>query len=209
MNSFDGGDPVTFYDFNLKLCVVEELMYQKSILQPVFDVNQFARSHSERRIDVEQEGFDIIPECKQFFEAMILSEGIVDQVEELTLHLAGSTVTHHIYPFWDGEDDVFNVHASEDIWLLRNLRVVYECDVLENADKAILWVLASCWGRGMLEAHQHHATPSFKPPAAQQHSSFATRSSTWIGDQERVRSNGNNHEDSRFERAAPETLASV
>jgi hypothetical protein len=126
---------VVFFDFNFKLCIIEELMYNKRLILPVFNSYKFAENYPFREIDIDDEGYDIISEFKEYFENLIIAQEILDKVEEITLHLAGSTVVHEIYPFWDGEDDIFNVYASEDIFLLKNLRIVYETDVLEDAVK--------------------------------------------------------------------------
>jgi hypothetical protein len=126
---------VIFSDFNFKLCVIEELMYNKELILPVFNSYKFAENHSLREIDIDNEGYDIIPEFKEYFENLIITQDILDKLEEITLNLAGSTVVHEIYPFWDGEDDIFDVYASDDIILLKNLKLVYETDVLESKIK--------------------------------------------------------------------------
>jgi hypothetical protein len=73
----------------------------------------------------------------------------------------------------------------------------------------LVMVLASCCGRQRDQGTPAAHDPSFKPSAAQRHSSFSMPSSIDIGGHGRVRSSGNNRADSRVSRATPETPASV
>ena len=59
-----------FKDFNFKLCVIQELMYQKCILTPKFDVWDFAKQYKARKINIEKEGYDIIPEVATYFKEL-------------------------------------------------------------------------------------------------------------------------------------------
>src|SRR5699024_4489864 len=46
-------EPVlTFTSFNLKLAVMEVLMYEKGLLAPKLDAHEFAREYGRRKIDI-------------------------------------------------------------------------------------------------------------------------------------------------------------
>ena len=65
-------DSVRFKDFNFKLAVIQRLMYEQSALVPRFDVYAFAKSYTARQIDIDDEGYDIIPKVRQYFEQHIV-----------------------------------------------------------------------------------------------------------------------------------------
>ena len=56
-----------FQDINFKLCVIEELMYTKNLLTPKFDIYEFVENYKDRKIDIDEEGYDIIPEVLEYF----------------------------------------------------------------------------------------------------------------------------------------------
>lgn len=122
-----------FKDFGFKLLVINELMYNQNVL-PAFDLDKFVASYTERAIDVEEEGYDIIPEVAEYFKALEILTGMVKNITELEQD-GGDQIYHDIYPFWDGEDDVFDIHSAEDAHLLPNLKkmslILTNDDVIE------------------------------------------------------------------------------
>jgi hypothetical protein len=58
---------ITFKDFNFKLAVIQELKYNQKIISPKFDLWEFAKNYNERKIDIEKEGYEAIPEAINFF----------------------------------------------------------------------------------------------------------------------------------------------
>ena len=112
---------VKFKDFNFKLLVVEQLMYQRRVLKPKFDVWKFARNYTDREIDIEAEGYAVIPEAMRHFQDLALSKQDLAKVTRLTLD-GGHEVYHQVYPFWDGEKDTFDIESVDDVKLLPNLK---------------------------------------------------------------------------------------
>jgi hypothetical protein len=112
-----------FKYFNFKLAVIEVLMYEAAVLVPQFSVHDFVAGYSGRRIDVEAEGYGIIPEVQQYFEELVISADLLSQVEEISQD-GGDIIYHQLFPFWDGEDDRFNITSTEDLTLLPNLRKI-------------------------------------------------------------------------------------
>jgi hypothetical protein len=116
-------ETVTFNDFNFKLAVIQELMYEREVLRPRFDVYDFVEEYTARQIDIEEEGYDIIPEVRAYFEDLAVPADAVSQIEELYQD-GGNEIYMQLYPFWDGEDDVFNIQSAADADLLPNLQSV-------------------------------------------------------------------------------------
>jgi len=114
---------IQFKDFNFKLAVIEVLMYEEEVLGPRFSVHDFAASYTGRRIDIEEEGYAIIPEVRQYFEELEIPEELLRQVEEISQD-GGDFIYHQLYPFWDGEDDCFAITSTADLALLPNLRKI-------------------------------------------------------------------------------------
>ncbi|MBW6420213.1 hypothetical protein KX729_02050 [Rhizobium sp. XQZ8] len=129
-----------FKDFGLKLLVIEELMYRQNLLQPKFDVHEFAKEYEKREISVESDGYAIIPEVQQYFRDLAIGDDLLAKVE--TLHQSsgldgGPAFIEHLYPFWDpgAGDDAIPVKkgAIDDLELLPNLKSI---SGLENSKPA-------------------------------------------------------------------------
>lgn len=127
---------VIFKDFNFKLLVIDALMYQKHVLEPKFDVYDFAKTYTERSIDVELDGYDVIPEVQQYFEMFPLTKHDLAKVTRIVVDGA-LEIYQQIYPFWDGEDDSFALKSVDDIQYLPNLKH-FQCDVIAPKLKAKL-----------------------------------------------------------------------
>lgn len=115
-------DVVHFADFNFKLAVVQVLMYEKGLLTPKFDVREFAK-HAPRSIDIDEEGYEVIPEVRKFFEDLAIPRDMLAGIDEL-IQDGGNDIHHQLIPFWHGEDNAFNITSCEDVVLLPNLRKV-------------------------------------------------------------------------------------
>ncbi len=113
---------VKFKDFNFKLAIIEIVMYEQNILVPRFDVYRFAKSYTGRQIDIEQEGHEIIPEVKRCFEQLEISASALLNIEEINQD--GSDIYLQLCPFWDGEDDTFNIQSADDAAMLPRLKAV-------------------------------------------------------------------------------------
>lgn len=109
-----------FKDFNFKLAVIEVLMYRKKLLMPEFDIYTFVKQHKARKIDIEKEGYEVIPECRQYFEDLVIPQELLLQVE--SINQGSHDVYHQIVHFWDGEDDAFNISSTDDLALVPNLK---------------------------------------------------------------------------------------
>jgi hypothetical protein len=117
------GETLYFKNFNFKLTVIEELMYTKKLLKPEFDVYDFARDYAKREIDVDSEGYEIIPEVKKYFQNMEIAKEMAREIEILDLD-GGNKVYGQLCPFWDGEDDLFTIKniAEDELKQFQNLK---------------------------------------------------------------------------------------
>ena len=105
-----------FKSFNFKLAVVQELMYVQEVLKPKFDVCD---------IDPEDYYFEVIPEVKKWFMDLPIPASLAALVTELYFD-GGNEIYAQLIPFWDGEDDVFDIESltEEDISQVPNLKTI-------------------------------------------------------------------------------------
>lgn len=105
------GDILSFDNFNFKLAIVNELMYEQNLIQPKFDVYDFAKDYTKREIDTFEEGdFQPIREVKKWFQELAVSAALAGKVEHLCLD-AGNDIYAQLSPNWDGEDDLYDIKA--------------------------------------------------------------------------------------------------
>lgn len=119
-------EPVLHFDsYQFKLMVIEELMYKKGLLSPKFDIYDYAEKNPKREIDVDSEGYEAIPEAKKWFKDYPIPDKFAPEITELTWD-GGLEVFHQIYPFWDGEDDFFDIKklSLDEIKQFVNLKKV-------------------------------------------------------------------------------------
>ncbi|MFP7707395.1 DUF6892 domain-containing protein [Trueperella sp. LYQ141] len=97
-----------FDNLNFKLAVIEVLMYDLGLLQPSFNIFDFANAHPEEEIDTEST--QIIQPALEFFKALTIPASFAPYVE--TIYMDGGNETYmNIVPQWDGEDDSFDLNA--------------------------------------------------------------------------------------------------
>ncbi len=102
-----------FTNLNFKLLVAEELMYRQKVLTPKFDIDEFAEEYRRRKINVNEDGYEVIPEALSWFRRLPIPTRFAECVTELCLD-GGNRIYTQIYPFWDGEDDTFDVTQISD-----------------------------------------------------------------------------------------------
>lgn len=112
---------LTFADFNFKLLIIEELMYNKELLTPKLEAYEFAELYTEREIDIEEDGYDPIPEIEEYFRDLPISKELAKEVTSIYQD-GGNEVYMQITPFWDGEDNYFDLESVKDAKLFPNLK---------------------------------------------------------------------------------------
>ncbi|MEU8882127.1 DUF6892 domain-containing protein [Streptomyces hydrogenans] len=120
-----------FRDFNLKLVVIDVLMYRQDLLTPAFDLDARMR---ERGIDIpavyvlendiDDEALD---ESRTFFEELVIGDELLAGVDTLCFD-AGQEIYRQCAPAWGGEDDLFDIRSLDDLALLPNLKRVTAVD---------------------------------------------------------------------------------
>ena len=105
---------IQFADFNFKLLIIEELMYNQELLKPKFDIYEFVKLYEKRKIDIDEEGYEPISEAVEYFKSLNIDKKMAKQITELYQD-GGNEVYMNIIPFWDGEDNVFDIESYEDI----------------------------------------------------------------------------------------------
>lgn len=126
------GEKIEFRDFNFKLAVIQVLMYEKELIKPAFDIFEFAKRYRGREIDVDKEGYDIIPEVREYFEKLEIDKKYAGEITEI-IQDGGNDIYMNMIAFWSGEDDVFNIRSFEDTVHFKNLKKV-ELFYDENID---------------------------------------------------------------------------
>lgn len=101
---------LVFKNFNFKLAVVQYLMYDKGLLEPRFDAYEFAAEYTRRKIDIDSEGYEPIPEILRWFEKLPVPARLAEYVTEREMD-GGDEIYTQICPFWDGEDNRFSVDS--------------------------------------------------------------------------------------------------
>ncbi|WP_324028215.1 hypothetical protein QSV08_09870 [Maribacter sp. BPC-D8] len=140
---------IAFKDLHLKYLVIEELMYNQELLKPKFDIQHFAQEYAKREIDIEDEGYEVIPEVKKYFKNLDIPIELLAEVHTLYQDSGlggGSEFMYNLQPFWDPGcgDEVFKLtnKAIEDFALLPNLKKIIG---LENSNPS----------KKMMEALEH------------------------------------------------------
>lgn len=112
-----------FESFGFKLAVVQSLMYDRELLTPRFDIYDFAEVYEDRSIDVEEEGYEPIKEAVDWFKSLQIPATLADEITELIVD-GGNEIYGQIIPFWDGEDDYFDIKnvSEEEIRQFKNLK---------------------------------------------------------------------------------------
>ena len=141
---------VQFKSFNFKMAVVQELMYVQEVLKPKFDVYDFCENYTERDIDPEDYYFEVIPEVKKWFIDLPIPVSLAALVTELYFD-GGNEIYAQLIPFWDGEDDVFDIKSltEEDISQVPNLKNIDGTAILMSEQVKNL-----CKSKGILLADE-------------------------------------------------------
>lgn len=114
---------IPFVDFNFKLAVIQVLMYERELMKPKFDLYEFVKRYTKRSIDLEEEGYDFIPEVNDYFKKLPVYEKYAKEVTEIYQD-GGNDIYLQLINFWHGEDDAFDIKTAEDAKYFSNLKKV-------------------------------------------------------------------------------------
>ena len=96
-----------FDNFNFKLAIIQELMYDINVLQPEFDIYEFAKEYKGEEIDTESE--TVIEPALNYFKNLQIPKSLAKEVGSFYMD-GGNEVYMNIIPLWDGEDGYFDLN---------------------------------------------------------------------------------------------------
>lgn len=132
-----------FRNLNFKLAVINILMYEKGLLEPKFDIWEFAREYTRRRIDPENEGYDrMIPEAANWFQRYPVPLRLAGTVTELNMD-GGDEINCQLAPNWDGEDDLFDINSIDEAEL-RQFPDLKRASIFTSNDRDVVPVFRQC-----------------------------------------------------------------
>lgn len=122
---------IEFSDFGFKLSVVQELMYNKELLEPKFDLYEFVEWYDKRKIDIEEEGYEPIPEVTQYFRDLPIPKKYASEITEIYQD-GGNDIYMQLLRFGQGWEDYWDIENTDDIKQFPNLKKVILCYAKEN-----------------------------------------------------------------------------
>ena len=136
---------LSFDNFNFKLCIIQVLMYEKKLLKPEFDIYEFAKCYPPREINIDEEGYDPIKPAVNYFKKLEIPVSLATEIEEIIMD-GGNDIYTQICPFWDGEDDCFDLKkvSDEELSQFANLKRVKLMNSPENITKTLINRLKRC-----------------------------------------------------------------
>lgn len=120
LDEFSKGECFFEHDINLKLMVIQKLMYEYEILLPKFDIYDFAKEHA---LDLEKIGYDIIPQALQYFKNLPIDKRLLLEIQELDFD-GSNEIYSQLVPYCEPHWDELIVKNIQDIKHLVNLRRV-------------------------------------------------------------------------------------
>lgn len=124
-----------FADVNLKLAVLSALDEQGVI--DLGQPPQLADHVLGRKFDVGSEGYKPVPEVLDYLARYPLDPQKLAALETLNLD-GGSSIYHHIWHFWHGEDNTFDISVLDGIENCANLRELNVASMLSPVDVSLL-----------------------------------------------------------------------
>lgn len=107
------GEPgAPFKDPNLKLLALSDLRDRKVI--DLGTPQQLAEHVLKRKVDLDDEGYDLIPEAYEYLARYPLTPDLLAQVKRLYFD-ASTGIVEYAWLFWTGESGAFDVHSLEGI----------------------------------------------------------------------------------------------
>lgn len=99
------GECLCFDNFNFKLAVINELMYEQELLKPYFDIYdymKFKKANWNLETDKNVRG------AVNFFKELQIPIEFADKISKIVMD-GGDEIYQNIAPLWDGEDNRFDI----------------------------------------------------------------------------------------------------
>lgn len=109
-----------FDNFNFKLAVIQELMYEQEVLKPYFDIYDYLKFKKSK---ANTESLKNVKPAVDFFKNLKIPLSLAEKVEKITMD-GGNEIYMNICPAWDGEDDRFDLDevTAEELKQFPNLK---------------------------------------------------------------------------------------
>ncbi len=104
---------LSFTDLNFKLCILQILMYEKELLHPKFDIYEFIKTYKKRKIDTEEERFEVIPEVMEYFKNLPIPQKYANEITEIYQD-GGNEIYLNTCLECEGYEDYWNIASVED-----------------------------------------------------------------------------------------------
>ncbi|SCX31879.1 DUF7256 domain-containing protein [Agrobacterium rosae] len=126
-----GAPGAPFEDVNFKLVVLSALLDAKEI--DLGTPQQLASHVLKRPFDYDNEGYELIPQALEYMARYPLTPALLEKVGRIDFD-GGSTIYPYAWYFWDGEDDVFDIHNIGGISLCSNVTSLHAVSMLRKID---------------------------------------------------------------------------
>ena len=101
-------------------------MYNKELLEPKFDLYEFVAWYDKRKIDIEKEGYEPIPEVTQYFKDLPIPKKFASEITEIYQD-GGNDIYMQLLRFGEGWEDYWDIETIEDVKQFPNLKKAILC----------------------------------------------------------------------------------
>ncbi len=119
-------EQIEFSDFGFKLSIIQELMYNKELIIPKFDLFEFVNWYTKREIDLEEEGYEPIPEVTQYFKDLPIPKKFAKEITKIYQD-GGNDIYMQLLRFAEGWEDYWDINTAVDAKQFPNLKNVILC----------------------------------------------------------------------------------
>jgi len=126
-----GAAGAPFSDVNLKLAVMSALLDAKAL--DLGTPEQLATHVLSRPVDLEKEGYELIPEALDYLARFPLSDDLLASVESMEFD-GGATIYPFAWYFWGGEENAFNIKDLSGIRFCPNLKSLSVISMIDKID---------------------------------------------------------------------------
>ena len=96
---------LVFDNFNFKLAVIQELMYEQEVLKPYFDIYDYAKFKKAKwNLETDKN----IRGAVNFFKELPIPVSMAGKLDKILMD-GGNNIYGNIAPLWDGEDERFYI----------------------------------------------------------------------------------------------------
>lgn len=126
-----GAPGAPFSDPNLKLAVMSALLRFKML--DLGTPEQLATYVLERPVDLEQDGYELIPQALDYLVRYPLTDEQLAAVDWIQFD-GGEEIYPYAWYFWSGEEGVFDIRDTSDIHLCVNLKGISVISMIDRFD---------------------------------------------------------------------------